>query len=144
MPFIDYVRMAAIVLLTVGLLQMPGMASAADENEPTITTWSGTWTNRKYKSSGPLKCVATRKDDGTVAATFSGKFVNDPFSYNVTVNTKANKDRMTLSGTATLEGDKYQWSGYVQGRVLYGQFKSLSGHNGEFRLEETTERRSSR
>ncbi len=108
--------------------------SAADP--PSAKSWSGTWMNRKYKSSGPLKCVAVRKEDGTVAATFSGKFVNDPFSYDVTIDTKSERDRTVLVGQATLDGDKYEWSGYVRGKTLYGQFKSLKGHNGEFKLEE--------
>jgi hypothetical protein len=134
MPLPRLLRSVAICLV----LTAPAVVLAADSNQPAAKTWSGTWMNRKYKSSGPLKCVAVRKDDGTVAATFSGKFVNDPFAYDVSINTKADKDRTTLVGTATLDGDKYQWSGYVRGKTLYGQFRSLKGHNGEFKLEEAT------
>lgn len=129
---------AAIALMTSGLLMLPAIAVASDDEQPTTKTWVGTWMNRKYKTSGPLKCVATRKDDSSAEATFSGKFVNDPFSYNVTVSTTAENDRTVLSGTATLDGDKYEWSGYVRGKVLFGEFRSLKGHNGTFRLQETT------
>ena len=124
-------------LLAAGMLLATSLATAEESEQPTTKTWSGTWTNRKYKSTGPLRCVATRKDDTTAEATFSGKYVNDPFSYNVTVTTKIEGDRTSLTGTATLDGDRYQWSGYVRGQVLYGQFKSLKGHNGEFRLQES-------
>ena len=48
------------------------------------------------------------------------------------------KDRMALTGTAQLDGDKYEWSGWVRGKVLFGEFRSLKGHNGTFRLQETT------
>jgi hypothetical protein len=130
------------VLLAAGLFLLPTIAPAADstpaDEQPTTKSWVGTWNNRKYKTSGPLKCVATRKDDSSAEATFSGTFVKDPFSYNVTVSTKTEKDRMALTGTATLDGDKYEWSGWVRGKVLFGEFRSLKGHNGTFRLQETS------
>jgi hypothetical protein len=93
--------------------------------------------NRKYNSSGPLKCIASKTDDSTAEATFSGTFMRDPFSYNVTVSMKQEGDHTALTGTATLDGDRYEWSGYVRGKVLYGEFRSLKGHNGEFRLQES-------
>jgi hypothetical protein len=129
------VRLVLVLALTGASQLFLRTAPAADSQD--AKTWSGTWMNRKYKTTGPLKCVAVRKDDGTVAATFSGKFVNDPFSYDVTIDTKSEKDRTVLVGKATLDGDKYEWSGYVRGKTLFGQFKSLKGHNGEFKLEET-------
>jgi hypothetical protein len=135
-------QFSTIAFLTAGLFVLPAIAPAADstpDDEPPATkSWVGTWTNRKYKTSGPLKCVATRKDDSSAEATFSGTFVKDPFSYNVTVNTKAEKDHTALTGTATLDGDKYEWSGYVRGKVLFGEFRSLKGHNGTFRLQESS------
>jgi hypothetical protein len=131
-------RFVVALVVAAPMLLLVREISAAEP--PTAKTWSGTWMNRKYKTSGPLKCVAVRQDDGTVAATFSGKFVNDPFSYDVTIDTKSEKDRTVLVGKATLDGDKYEWSGYVRGKNLTGQFKSLKGHNGEFKLEETTKK----
>ena len=132
----------SFALIAAGLFILPAIAPAADsapdDEQPTTKSWVGTWTNRKYKSSGPLKCVATRKDDSSAEATFSGTFVKDPFSYNVTVSTKSEQDRMALTGTATLDGDKYEWSGYVRGKVLFGEFRSLKGHNGTFRLQESS------
>ena len=110
---------------------------ARGEDEQMQKTWEGTWSNRKYNSTGPLKCVAVKTDDSTAEATFSGTFMRDPFSYKVTVSTNQEKERVVLEGTATLDGDRYEWSGHVRGKVLYGQFRSLKGHNGEFRLQES-------
>jgi hypothetical protein len=126
------------IVIAANLLALPVTLLAADEMPSATKSWVGTWNNRKYKTTGPLRCVATSKDDGTAEATFSGTFMKDPFSYNVTVSTTAEKDRTVLQGTATLDGDKYEWSGYVRGKVLFGEFRSLKGHNGTFRLQETT------
>ena len=46
------------------------------------------------------------------------------------------RDRTVVEGTAELDGDRYEWSGFVRGKVFYGQYRSLKGNNGEFRLEE--------
>jgi hypothetical protein len=127
------VRMGGVVLAAVWMA-FPALAA---DDQPTTKTWEGTWTNRKYNSSGPLKCVATSTGEDSAEATFSGTFMKDPFSYDVSVSTKKERDRMALTGTAQLDGDKYEWSGYVRGQVLYGQFRSLKGHNGEFRLTES-------
>ena len=129
-------RLGAGIVLAVALVA-PSCLPAA-EDQPTTKTWEGTWMNRKYNSSGPLKCVATAQDDGTAQAKFSGTFMKDPFSYDVTVSTRQERNQMALSGTAQLDGDRYEWTGYVRGTVLVGQFKSLKGHNGEFRLTETS------
>ncbi len=123
------------LLVFAGPLCWPAHSPAADEESPP-KVWEGTWMNRKYDSGGPLKCTAVRKDDAEAQATFKGTFMGDPFSYEVTVSTKQEKDRTVLTGTATLDGDRYEWSGYVRGKVLFGTFRSLKGHNGEFRLQE--------
>jgi hypothetical protein len=127
----------AVLLGFTSLHYLTPVAIGADD-EPTTKTWEGTWMNRKYNSSGPLKCVATSTEEGTAEATFSGTFMKDPFSYDISVATKKERNQMTLTGTAQLDGDRYEWSGYVRGKVLYGQFKSLKGHNGEFRLTESS------
>lgn len=123
------------LLVSAGLLVWSARSPAADEESPP-KVWVGTWMNRKYDSRGPLQCTAVRKGDAEAQATFKGTFMGDPFSYDVTVSTKQEKDRTVLTGTATLDGDRYEWSGYVRGKVLFGTFRSLKGHNGEFRLQE--------
>lgn len=127
-------RMILLVMSVVMLAA--GAARAAEEETASPKTWEGTWMNRKYNTTGPLRCEARVKDDATAEATFSGTFMRDPFKYDITVATKQERNQMTLTGTAQLDGDRYEWSGYVRGKVLYGQFRSLKGHNGEFRLEE--------
>lgn len=126
--------LAAIFLLGCGLVELGGSAWGQETTKP--KTWEGTWMNRKYNSTGPLRCVATAKDASSADATFSGTFMRDPFKYDVTVAMKQERNQTTLTGTATLDGDRYEWSGYVRGKTLYGQFRSLKGHNGEFQLEE--------
>jgi hypothetical protein len=129
-------RLARVIVVFLAAICLAFTVPAA-EDEPTTKTWEGTWMNRKYNTSGPLKCVAKSSGEDAAEATFSGTFMKDPFTYDVTVSTKKERDRMALSGTAQLDGDKYEWSGYVRGKILYGQFRSLKGHNGEFRLTET-------
>lgn len=128
------IAIAAVGLWVCGLLSSGGLLLAQESSED--KTWEGTWMNRKYNSSGPLKCVAKAKDDATADATFSGTFMRDPFKYDVTVSMKQERRQTTLTGTATLDGDRYEWSGFVRGTTLYGQFRSLKGHNGEFTLQE--------
>jgi hypothetical protein len=100
-------------------------------------SWEGTWKNNKYKTTGPLKCVARPKDDKQWEATFSGKFINSPFEYTITFASAPQRDRTLIGGKAELDGDGYEWTGYIRGRTLYGQFRSLKGHNGEFVLQQS-------
>ena len=83
---------------------------------------------------GPLKCVAARGDGASVKATFSGAFMGEGFEYRVNFTSQMEGTRVQLKGTATLDGDRYEWSGYVQGATLIGKFQSLKGNNGTFRL----------
>jgi hypothetical protein len=131
------IRFLAVVGLSLCGVFAVGETAFSQENT-SEKTWEGTWMNRKYSSSGPLKCVATAKDPTTADATFSGTFMRDPFKYDVSVAMKQERNQTTLTGTATLDGDRYEWSGFVRGKTLYGQFRSLKGHNGEFRLEEVS------
>lgn len=124
------------LLLVALCLPMSALALDAAETEPESKVWEGTWMNRKYNSNGPLRCEAKVKDENTAEATFSGTFMHDPFKYDVTVSTRQERSQTTLTGTATLDGDRYEWSGFVRGKVLFGEFRSLKGHNGEFRLQE--------
>jgi hypothetical protein len=129
-------RCLILVLFCTLFVGSPIGSSAQEEGAAKPLVWAGTWMNRKYNTSGPLKCTATRKDDATSDAVFEGTFMRDPFKYSAVVNTKAEKSQTLLSGTTDLDGDRYEWTGYVRGRILFGQFRSLKGHNGEFRLEQ--------
>jgi hypothetical protein len=111
----------------------------AQEESDKPKTWEGTWTNRRYNSSGPLKCTAVKKPDGAYEARFEGTFMGSPFDYNVPVKVTPGDDRTLLEGDPTIDGDPYEWTGYVRGGILYGRFRSAKGHNGEFRLRESKE-----
>lgn len=98
------------------------------------TVWEGTWMNRKYNTRGPLRCTAAKQNGVRVKATFSGLFRGEGFQYNVDFDAKRTGQRTVLQGSATLDGDRYQWTGCVQGDTMLGQFKSLKGNNETFRL----------
>jgi hypothetical protein len=98
--------------------------------------WQGTWNNRKYGTNGPLRCTAASKDANTWEAKFEGTGVGRPFTYNVNISTMKKGNRTLLQGTSSISGDMYQWTGYVEGKTLFGRYRSSSGNNGEFRLQE--------
>ena len=126
-----------VTLLVIACSGVPFAKSASAADEPAASkVWQGTWSNRKYNTRGPLKCTASRKDDSTAEARFEGTFMGDAFGYDVTVATKQEQSRTVVEGKAQLDGDQYEWSGFVRGKVFYGQYRSLKGNNGEFRLEE--------
>jgi hypothetical protein len=127
---------APFLAMLIALGPSLGALGADSEDQTSAKVWKGTWSNRKYKTTGPLKCTASRKDDQSAEATFEGTFMGDPFRYTIDVNTRRQRDRTLVDGTAQLDGDKYEWSGYVRGKVFYGEYRSLKGNNGEFRLEE--------
>ncbi len=98
--------------------------------------WSGTWDNKKYKTSGPLTCSAKMNTNGVWQAKFTGTGLGKPFGYDATIRAGEKGGRLILQGTTSVDGEAYQWSGYVQGKVLVGSYKSASGNNGTFKLQE--------
>ena len=115
------------------LLTLMGTSLLADD---VSRTWEGTWVNRRYNTNGTLRCVAKPDKDGTWRATFSGKFMSESFSYDVTFNFKPGKNQSELSGTAEIRNHKYEWTGTMKGDVLTGKYRSNSGYFGEFELKE--------
>ncbi|OYW18288.1 MAG: hypothetical protein B7Z55_10890 [Planctomycetales bacterium 12-60-4] len=105
---------------------------AADEEK----TWEGRWNNRKFNTSGPLKCVAKETEAGKWKATFSGTFMGDPFTYDVEFESKAGRAQTDLGGKAVIRGDEYEWSGFIKGKQLNGRYRSGIGYFGEFVLTE--------
>ena len=126
---------AALLLGLSALLILPCDLIFGQEPEGPIT-WQGAWSNRKYNSTGTLKCTAEKKADGSYEAKFEGTFMGSPFDYMVPVKATRKGNQTLLEGTPTIDGDPYEWSGSVRGNVLYGTFRSAKGNNGEFRLEE--------
>jgi hypothetical protein len=99
-------------------------------------TWEGKWSNKKYGTSGPLKCVATEGENGTWKATFSGKFQGEGFSYDAEFDSKPGKNQTDLSGKANVRGHDYEWTGSIKGKQLKGKYTSSVGYFGEFTLTE--------
>ena len=115
-----------------------GAAAWSQEQESSgsapTTIWEGRWMNRKYNTSGPLKCTASKRGGTTMQATFTGQFMGEGFKYEVEFQAVPNGARQQLRGTAVLDGDRYQWKGHAEGNRLVGQFESLKGNNGTFQL----------
>ncbi|HAH45790.1 hypothetical protein [Gimesia sp.] len=109
-----------------------GTSLQADE----IRTWEGKWNNRKYNTTGPLKCIATSDESGKWKATFTGLFKGDPFKYEATFQSKPDGKQLKLSGDAVIRGHQYQWTGSMTGNTLSGKYKSNIGYYGEFILKE--------
>jgi hypothetical protein len=125
------VVMLRIVVACVFLCSFAAMARAEDREK----TWEGTWTNKRFGTTGSLKCVATPEKDGTWKATFSGKFQGRPFSYDVTFKAKPGKGQEALSGSAKVNGYKYQWTGVMKGDTLTGRYRANNGYYGDFSLK---------
>ncbi|MCA9114644.1 MAG: hypothetical protein KDA79_06125 [Planctomycetaceae bacterium] len=112
----------------------PGVASA-DE-----MTWEGTWNNKKYGTSGPLKCVATETKKGQWSGTFTGTFKGDPFKYEATFRSRKARGGQALAGTATIRGHQYQWTGSMKDGTLSGKYRNNVGYYGEFVLQQSSAR----
>lgn len=120
--------------VAVAVLGLFGGLVGADEPSK---TWEGTWVNKKYNTTGTLKCVAKPDKDkvGAWNATFSGVFQGRPFSYDVTFEEKKGAKRSDLSGKSKIGNHDYEWTGALTGDVLTGQYKSNSGYYGTFTLK---------
>ncbi|QDU05607.1 hypothetical protein V6x_53470 [Gimesia chilikensis] len=118
------------------LIAVLGMVCLSQVRAGETRTWEGKWNNRKYNTTGPLKCVATSDDKGNWKATFTGLFKGDPFKYEATFQSKSTGSQHNLSGKATIRGHQYQWIGLMKGTTLSGKYKSNIGYYGEFVLKE--------
>jgi hypothetical protein len=119
------------VVLGACLCSLAALAQSPDGEK----TWEGTWINRQYSTTGPLKCVARPEKDGNWKATFSGTFRGRDFRYEVTFKAKAGKGQEALTGTATVSGTRYQWTGVMKGNTLTGRYQGNDGAFGDFSLK---------
>jgi len=122
----------ALLFLIICLMHVSSPVAAQDQK-----TWTGKWNNRKYGTSGPLKCVAGDPRAGQWNAVFTGTFKGDPFKFRAAFHGKAGRQSTDLSGQSTIRGARYQWTGKIQGRQLTGSYKAANGNYGEFQLNET-------
>lgn len=122
--------LAGLLTLAIDLVSSPH-ASAADA----VKSWSGTWNNNKYKTTGALTCTVIGEQNGQWIAKFTGTGLGKPFSYTALITAKPSGGTTSLQGTSKIDGDTYQWSGSISGLAMAGKFQSGSGNNGEFRLQ---------
>lgn len=126
------------------------LASEASKTKPTDSklptdtamketkkAWSGNWNNRKFGTKGPVTCIADMQDKEKWKASFEGVGIGNPFRYEVEITATEKEGQIQLQGKSSVDGDQYEWSGYVKGNTLYGRYRSGSGNNGEFQLKET-------
>lgn len=124
-----------IRLLTVALITAAGGSTVSAESE---RVWSGTWNNRKFGTTGPLKCVATESKSGEWGAVFTGTFKGDPFEYKTRFQSRPAQNGLELGGSSTIRGHQYEWTGALRGSQLLGQYRSTVGYYGGFQLKENT------
>jgi hypothetical protein len=108
---------------------------AADASKDVGKSWSGTWNNKKYGTSGPLTCTIVGEENGQWIAKFSGMALGKPISYNAIITHKEAGGRTTLSGTTKVDGGDYQWSGAITGTSFTGTYRASNGNNGDLRLQ---------
>lgn len=123
--------MKSLIIVTILMTLLPSSFAAETRS------WSGKWNNRKYGTSGPLKCVGQSAMNGKWTAVFSGTFKGDPFEYRVQFVSRKAGSGEALAGKATVSGHPYEWTGGISARQLRGSYRSTNGNNGTFVLRES-------
>ncbi|HEY1172769.1 MAG TPA: hypothetical protein VGH19_15485 [Verrucomicrobiae bacterium] len=127
--------MAFAGLLVLGLLIAWGQqlrAAEAAKNK----SWSGTWNNKKYNTTGELTCAIIGEQNGQWIARFTGTGLGKPFNYTALITHKTVGTNTTMQGTTRVDGDMYNWTGTISGQNMTGGFRSTTGNNGQFVLKE--------
>jgi hypothetical protein len=120
------------VKLFITLILLGTVTLAADER-----VLEGPWNNRRTGSSGSITCTASEVAPGQWKAVFRGSFQGQPFEYSVDFLAKTNRVGSELEGSATINGQQYQWRGTRKASQLRGQYQASNGWNGEIVLNET-------
>lgn len=114
------------------LLLMCAAQSAAAEKR----TFEGTWVNRRYGTSGKLKCDAQEVKPGAWKATFTAEFRGTDNVYKVEFKSKKTARGLALTGTAKIMGHSYKWTGSLRDGRLAGNYRSSNNYYGPFVLKE--------
>lgn len=120
--------------IVAAVLALVGSSAFAQDGSK---TWEGTWVNKKYNSSGTMKCVAKEGKDGEWSATFTGVFMGEAFKHEVKFQATPGKNQMDLAGKAKVKNADYEWTGVMKGDKLTGKYTATNGYNGTFELKET-------
>lgn len=125
-------RVSLFSFLTLLALMVPLLTAAAAEP---AKSWTGTWNNRKYNTSGQLICTVVGEQNGQWIAKFTGTALGKPISYTALMTPKKNGEQTALSGTTKVDGFEYQWTATLAGKSLNGSYKASNGNNGDFKLQ---------
>ena len=139
---LEFVRVFAIL----GVASLAGSVMLADDDDepkkkkkeseaPTGTVYSGTFINRKTGAKGPIKAHLKPSEEGPWEGKFEGTFKGRPFEYNVEFDATSKGKKTDLKGNATIDGDPYQWTGFLQGDAMNIKYRSSKGYNGDFTLK---------
>lgn len=126
-------RLAALLALLALLVLLVPLrpAEAADATK----SWTGTWNNKKYNTTGALTCTVVGEQNGQWIAKFTGTALGKPISYTALMTPKQSGERTSLSGVTKVDGFDYQWSGAISGKSLTGSYRASNGNNGDFKLQ---------
>ena len=122
-----------IRLLIPALLALLALLLPAAAAEP-AKSWSGTWNNKKFNTSGALTCTVIGEQNGQWIAKFTGIALGKPISYTALMTPKKNGEQTALSGTTKVDGFEYKWTANLNGKSLNGSYTASNGNNGEFKL----------
>ncbi len=124
-------------LLLVGAMVLSAWCAPADAQDVAYegtVLYEGTWNTTNRKLDGTMACAVTGLGDGKWRGRFYGVWQGVPFDYTVMFSgTPSN-----LTGTATIDGANYTWTGEM-GQELPGRFKGSFGgsrYAGYFDLQE--------
>ena len=132
--FRRYQLIAFAGLLVLGLLLVLGQQLRAAEAAKG-KSWTGTWNNKKYNTTGELTCAIIGEQNGQWIARFTGTGLGKPFNYTALITHKPAGTNTTMQGTTRVDGDMYNWSGTISGENMTGGFRSTTGNNGQFVLK---------
>ncbi|MEE2642708.1 MAG: SHD1 domain-containing protein [Planctomycetota bacterium] len=113
-----------------------GSASSDRTKEKSEKLFVGRWNNRKYGTSGTLRCLAQVKDGNQWTARFEGTGVYGKFSYDVQIVSRQNGNQYQLQGDSVVSGHRYRWTGQLKRGVLTGNYTATNGNQGSFRLQQ--------
>lgn len=116
---------------------LPAFIPSVQAADNAAKVYSGTWNNRKYKTQGPLTCNLTVNSGNQWQATFTGKGLGKPFTYRTRLTATRVGNRTDLRGVSSVDGERYDWAGTINGANMVCSYRSASGNNGAFQLRQT-------
>lgn len=135
------------MLLLAALLLISGCTSfnhdwkkAAAQPPPSdsmLGRWQGTWTSDVNHHTGELRCVVTRKDDGTSLARFHAKYNQVlSFGYTVPLKVETGTNGFKFGGQANLHwyaGGIYHYDGHAGTTNFFSTYSCKYDH-GTFQM----------